>query len=114
MLDPTQYLIAQRWQRTGVRLLGRGRHHPDFATGDLLLSQSGRQDYAVSDGMGVFHLGAQMKHPSYALGVLGMPGFIAYMGLLEIGQCLASTSLSGRVASNRNVTEEFRVFLPKI
>src|ERR1035438_5846771 len=28
--------------------------------------------------------------------------------------CLASTSLSGRVASFRNVTEEFSVFLPKI
>ena len=28
--------------------------------------------------------------------------------------CLASTTLSGRVASFRNVTEEFSVFLPKI
>jgi NADPH-dependent curcumin reductase CurA len=27
-----------------------------------------------------------MSHPSYALGVLGMPGFTAYMGLLDIGQ----------------------------
>jgi NADPH-dependent curcumin reductase CurA len=26
-----------------------------------------------------------MAHPSYALGVLGMPGFTAYMGLLDIG-----------------------------
>ncbi len=25
------------------------------------------------------------SHPSYALGVLGMPGFTAYMGLLDIG-----------------------------
>jgi NADPH-dependent curcumin reductase len=27
-----------------------------------------------------------MAHPSLALGVLGMPGFTAYMGLLDIGQ----------------------------
>lgn len=27
-----------------------------------------------------------MMHPTLALGVLGMPGFTAYMGLLEIGQ----------------------------
>jgi NADPH-dependent curcumin reductase CurA len=61
-------------------------HHPDFAVGDWVLSQNGWQDYALSDGKGVFNLGAQLKHPSQALGVLGMPGFTAYMGLLEIGQ----------------------------
>jgi hypothetical protein len=61
-------------------------HHRDFAVGELVLSQSGWQDYAISDGTGLFHLGTQMAHPSYALGVLGMPGFTAYMGLLEIGQ----------------------------
>lgn len=60
--------------------------HPDFAVGDWVLSQSGWQDYALSDGKGVFNLGAKLEHPSYALGVLGMPGFTAYMGLLEIGQ----------------------------
>ena len=30
------------------------------------------------------------------------------------GSCPASTSISGRVASLRNVTKEFRVFLPRI
>jgi NADPH-dependent curcumin reductase CurA len=61
-------------------------HHPDFAVGDWVLSQNGWQEYAISDGKGVLNLGARMEHPSYALGVLGMPGFTAYMGLLEIGQ----------------------------
>ena len=28
----------------------------------------------------------QPEHPSWALGILGMPGFTAYMGLLDIGQ----------------------------
>jgi len=68
-------------------------HHPEFAAGELVLSQSGWQDYAVSDGTGVFHLGAQMRHPSYALGVLGMPGFTAYMGLLEIGHPVAGETV---------------------
>jgi hypothetical protein len=61
-------------------------HHPGFAVGDWVLSQNGWQQYAISDGKGVYNLGAQVEHPSYALGVLGMPGFTAYMGLLEIGQ----------------------------
>jgi NADPH-dependent curcumin reductase CurA len=61
-------------------------HNPDFAIGDLVLCQSGWQEYAISDGKGIVNLGAQVEHPSYALGVLGMPGFTAYMGLLEIGQ----------------------------
>ena len=61
-------------------------HRADFAVGDWVLSQNGWQDYALSDGKGVFNLGAELAHPSQALGVLGMPGFTAYMGLLEIGQ----------------------------
>ena len=57
-----------------------------FAVGDWVLSQNGWQEYAISDGMGVLNLGAHAAKPSYALGVLGMPGFTAYMGLLDIGQ----------------------------
>src|ERR1017187_3208965 len=49
-------------------------HHPDFAVGDWVLSQNGWQEFAVSDGKGIFNLGAQLDHPSNALGVLGMPG----------------------------------------
>ncbi|MGB8601668.1 MAG: zinc-binding dehydrogenase, partial [Rhizomicrobium sp.] len=46
---------------------------------------AGWQDYALSDGAGLVKLGA-MDHPSLALGVLGMPGMTAYVGLLDIGQ----------------------------
>ena len=59
---------------------------PGFAVGDWVLSQSGWQEFAISDGKGVLNLGAHPAKPSYALGVLGMPGFTAYMGLLDIGQ----------------------------
>ncbi len=51
-----------------------------------MVNYSGWQDYAVSDGEGVLKLAADMPNPSYSLGVLGMPGFTAYMGLLDIGR----------------------------
>ena len=57
----------------------------DYAVGDLVVNFGGWQDYSISDGTGLQKLGA-MASPSHALGVLGMPGFTAYMGLLEIGQ----------------------------
>jgi len=60
--------------------------HADFAVGDLVLSTSGWQDYAVSNGAGVVKLAPTMPRPSLAVGVLGMPGFTAYMGLLDIGK----------------------------
>lgn len=60
--------------------------HPDFAEGEWVLAYTGWQDYALSDGSGLLRLGTNPEHPSWALGVLGMPGFTAYMGLLDIGR----------------------------
>ena len=60
--------------------------HPDFAPGDVVLGQSGWQTRALSDGSRLIKLDASLEHPSLALGVLGMPGFTATMGLLDIGQ----------------------------
>lgn len=59
--------------------------HPNFKAGDLVLSFSGWQDYTLSEGKGLTKLDT-MDRPSLALGTLGMPGFTAYMGLLDIGQ----------------------------
>lgn len=61
-------------------------NHPGFQPGDLVAGYCGWQDYALSDGSGLIKLGADFSPPSYALGVLGMPGFTGYMGLLDIGQ----------------------------
>jgi NADPH-dependent curcumin reductase len=61
-------------------------NHTDFAVGDWVLSFNGWQDYAVSDGTGLIKLDPSIMPPSYALGIMGMPGFTAYMGLLDIGQ----------------------------
>lgn len=60
--------------------------HADYQQGDWVLGQSGWQQYAVSDGSDLVKLGNDLPHPSWALGILGMPGFTAYMGLMNIGQ----------------------------
>lgn len=60
--------------------------HPDFAEGDWVLAGSGWQDYDIASGEDLVKLDSNIPHPSWALGILGMPGFTAYMGLLDIGQ----------------------------
>lgn len=60
--------------------------HVEYQPGDLVLGYSGWQEYALSDGMNLIRINDQIAHPSLALGVLGMPGFTAYMGLLDIGR----------------------------
>jgi len=60
-------------------------HLDGFAAGDFVLSFSGWQDYALSDGKGVTNLGQSPAHPSWALGIMGMPGFTAWAGLTRIG-----------------------------
>jgi NADPH-dependent curcumin reductase CurA len=59
--------------------------HLQFRTGDLVLGNTGWQDYALSDGQDLVALG-EMAKPSLALGGLGMPAFTAYVGLLDIGR----------------------------
>jgi NADPH-dependent curcumin reductase CurA len=60
--------------------------NPDFTRGEWVLAYSGWQLYGVSDGSGLTRLGKEPEKPSYSLGILGMPGFTAYMGLLDIGR----------------------------
>ena len=67
-------------------------HHPQFQTGELVLGNAGWQDYSLSDGSDLQKLG-DMAEPSRALGGLGMPGFTAYVGLLDIGQPQAGETL---------------------
>lgn len=64
-----------------------------FAPGDWVLSFSGWQDYALSDGEGVQPLGPNPQQPSWALGILGMPGFTAWAGLTQIGEPVAGETL---------------------
>lgn len=78
--------------------------HPAYHNGDLVVAMSGWQRFAVSDGIGVLKLDPNMSQPSLALGVLGMPGFTAYMGLLDIGnpqmgETVVVAAASGAVGS---------------
>jgi len=57
-----------------------------FEAGDRVLAGSGWQDYALSDGGDVLNLGKTPMNPSWSLGILGMPGYTAYAGLLKIGE----------------------------
>ncbi|OON38877.1 NADP-dependent oxidoreductase [Izhakiella australiensis] len=61
--------------------------HADFMEGEWVVSQNGWQDFALSDGRDLQRLPeAARQHPSWGLSLLGMTGFTAYMGLLDIGQ----------------------------
>ena len=59
--------------------------HGEYAEGDLVLAGAGWQEYGLSDGRGVRKLDPAAAPISTALGVLGMPGLTAYVGLLEVG-----------------------------
>ena len=59
---------------------------PKRAVGDLVLSYSGWRSHAVADARATRRLDPDVAPVSTALGVLGMPGFTAYAGLLEIGR----------------------------
>jgi len=59
---------------------------PGLNPGDVVLSFSGWQSHALADGAQLRKLDPRAAPVTTALGVLGMPGFTAYAGLLTIGQ----------------------------
>ena len=59
---------------------------PDFKPGDLVVGDTGWQEQPVVPAAGLVKLDMAGAPPSWALGVLGMPGLTAYVGLLDIGQ----------------------------
>jgi NADPH-dependent curcumin reductase CurA len=60
--------------------------HAGVARGDVVLGYDGWQSHAVAKGGGLRKLDPKQAPISTALGVLGMPGMTAYVGLLDIGQ----------------------------
>ena len=56
------------------------------AVGDIVLAFTGWQTYGIADARHTRRLDPAAAPVSTALGVLGMPGFTAYGGLLEIGR----------------------------
>jgi NADPH-dependent curcumin reductase CurA len=68
-------------------------NYPGFAAGDVVVSYSGWQEYAVSNGADLRILEPSALPVSTALGVLGMPGLTAYAGLLTIGRPIAGETV---------------------
>src|SRR5262245_36945374 len=60
--------------------------HPGFRAGDIVAGYDGWQLFAASAGKDVRKLDPAVAPVSTAIGVLGMPGFTAFVGLLDIGQ----------------------------
>jgi hypothetical protein len=78
--------------------------HPRFAAGEFVTGRLGWQEYALSDGAGIAKVDPEGAPLSYALGVLGMPGITAWMGLLDIarpkaGETVLVSAAAGAVGS---------------
>ncbi len=78
--------------------------NPKFHEGDLVVGATGWQSHSISDGRALIPVPSGLPSPSRALGVLGMPGMTAYMGLMDIGQpkegeTLVVAAASGAVGS---------------
>jgi len=64
-----------------------------FTEGDFVLSGNGWQAYAVASERAVFRLDPDLAPISTGVGVLGMPGFTAYVGLLDHGRPKANETV---------------------
>jgi NADPH-dependent curcumin reductase len=74
-------------------------NHPDFNAGDAVQSMFGVQRYAVSDGQRVVKVDTSQAPLQRWIGGLGMPGWTAYFGLLDVGQPKASETVVVSAAS---------------
>ncbi len=70
-----------------------------FTKGDIVVGRTGWQTHALSDGSGLQKVDPTRAPISTAVGVLGMPGMTAYMGLLEIGKPAAGETVVVAAAS---------------
>ena len=74
-----------------------------FAKGDIVVGRAGWQTHALSDGSGLQKVDPTRAPISTALGVLGMPGMTAYVGLFEIGKPAAGETVVVAAASGARI-----------
>jgi NADPH-dependent curcumin reductase CurA len=74
-------------------------NHPDFRAGDYAAGGYGWQLYSAVPGDGLLKLDPAAAPISTSLGVLGMPGMTAYIGLSDIGQPKAGETVVVSAAS---------------
>ncbi|KUY99179.1 MULTISPECIES: NADP-dependent oxidoreductase [unclassified Burkholderia] len=78
--------------------------HPDFAVGEHVVGQFGWQEYGTSNGNGLRKVDTSRVPLSAWLGVTGMPGVTAWVGLNRIiapkaGETIVVSAASGAVGS---------------
>ena len=73
--------------------------NPAFAKGDFVTGYDGWQSYGVSSGKELRKLDPKAVPISTAIGVLGMPGMTAFVGLMDIGQPKAGETVVVSAAS---------------
>ncbi len=73
--------------------------HGDFKKGDFVTGYDGWQSYGVSNGKDLRKLDPKKVPISTAIGVLGMPGMTAYVGLMDIGKPKAGETVVVSAAS---------------
>jgi NADPH-dependent curcumin reductase len=61
-------------------------NNPSFKEGDAVTGMFGVQKYAISKGERVYKIDTSQAPLERWIGGLGMPGWTAYFGLLEVGQ----------------------------
>jgi NADPH-dependent curcumin reductase len=74
-------------------------NHPGFKVGEAVQGLLGVQQYAISNGAGVGKVDLTKAPMERWVGGLGMPGWTAYFGLLEIGQPKAGETVVVSAAS---------------
>jgi len=79
-------------------------NHPKLTEGDLVLSNYGWRDRFVANGDGVHPIDPNLAPPQAYLGVMGMPGFTAWLGIheiarLEAGEAIFVSGAAGAVGS---------------
>lgn len=73
--------------------------NPNYTPGDLVVGQTGWQTHSINDGTLLQTVPKGLPSDSMAVGVLGMPGMTAYMGLMDIGKPKAGETLVVAAAS---------------
>jgi NADPH-dependent curcumin reductase len=73
--------------------------NPKFNKGDTVAGRVGWQRYALSDGSDLRKVDPKLVPISTYLGVVGMPGVTAWIGLLDIGQPKAGETVVVSAAS---------------
>lgn len=73
--------------------------HPKFAEGDDVSGMLRWEEFSLSDGKGLQKVSPGPAPLSYHLGILGMPGMTAYVGLVGVGEVKEGESVFVSAAS---------------